>query len=61
VLPSYALVQTCNEKENMKALDIMSVDLIAATRNVRAIEVATRIVLSAINGILLSAEMVGDY
>jgi arabinose-5-phosphate isomerase len=34
----------------MKALDIMSVDLIAATENVSAIEVATRIVLSAING-----------
>ena len=34
----------------MKALDIMSVDIIAATENVSAIEVATRIVLSAING-----------
>ncbi len=34
----------------MKALDLMSVDLIAATENVSAIEVATRIVLSAING-----------
>ena len=34
----------------MKASDIMSVDLIAATENVSAIEVATRIVLSAING-----------
>ena len=34
----------------MKALDIMSVDIIAATENVSAIEVATRIALSAING-----------
>ena len=34
----------------MKALDLMSVDIIAATENVSAIEVATRIVLSAING-----------
>ncbi|MDQ4100983.1 MAG: CBS domain-containing protein, partial [Thermoproteota archaeon] len=43
-------MQTCNEEENMIALDLMSVDLIAATENVSAIEVATRIVLSAING-----------
>lgn len=34
----------------MKALDLMSVDIIAATENVSAIEIATRIVLSAING-----------
>jgi CBS domain-containing protein len=34
----------------MKASDLMSVDLIAATENVSAIEVATRIVLGAING-----------
>ncbi len=34
----------------MKALDLMSVDIIAATENVTAIEVATRIVLGAING-----------
>jgi CBS domain-containing protein len=34
----------------MKALDLMSVDIIAATENVSAIEVATRIVLGAING-----------
>ena len=34
----------------MKALDLMSVDIIAASENVSAIEVATRIVLSAING-----------
>ena len=34
----------------MKAVDLMSVDIIAATENVSAIEVATRIVLSAING-----------
>ena len=34
----------------MKALDFMSVDIIAATEIVSAIEVATRIVLSAING-----------
>ncbi len=37
-------------KKNMKALDLMSVDIVAATENVSAIEVATRIVLSAING-----------
>ena len=34
----------------MKALDLMSVDIIAVTENVSAIEVATRIVLGAING-----------
>ncbi|MFL6371977.1 MAG: CBS domain-containing protein [Nitrososphaera sp.] len=34
----------------MKASDLMSVDIIAATENVTAIEVATRIVLGAING-----------
>jgi CBS domain-containing protein len=34
----------------MKASDLMSVDVIAATENVSAIEVATRIVLGAING-----------
>ena len=34
----------------MKAVDLMSVDIIAATENVSAIEVATRIVLSTING-----------
>jgi arabinose-5-phosphate isomerase len=34
----------------MKASDLMSVDIIAATENVSAIEVATRIVLGAING-----------
>jgi CBS domain-containing protein len=34
----------------LKALDLMSVDIIAATENVTAIEVATRIVLGAING-----------
>ncbi len=44
------MLQTCNEEGKMKALDIMSVDIIAATENVSAIEVATRIVLSAING-----------
>lgn len=51
LLSSYAMLQTSNEEEgNMKALDIMSVDIIAATENVSVIEVATRIVLSAING-----------
>jgi CBS domain-containing protein len=50
LLPSYALLQTCIEEGNMKAVDLMSVDIIAATENVSAIEVATRIVLSAING-----------
>lgn len=34
----------------MKAVDLMSVDIIAATENVSAIEIATRIVLGAING-----------
>jgi CBS domain-containing protein len=34
----------------MKALDLMSVDIIAATENVSAIEVATRIVLGSVNG-----------
>ncbi|MFL6493926.1 MAG: CBS domain-containing protein [Nitrososphaera sp.] len=34
----------------MRASDLMSVDIIAATENVTAIEVATRIVLGAING-----------
>ncbi|WP_187147602.1 CBS domain-containing protein [Candidatus Nitrososphaera gargensis] len=34
----------------MKASDVMSVDIIAATENISAIEVATRIVLGAING-----------
>ena len=34
----------------MKASDLMSVDIIAATENVTAIELATRIVLGAING-----------
>jgi predicted transcriptional regulator len=34
----------------MKASDVMSVDVIAATENVTAMEVATRIVLGAING-----------
>ena len=34
----------------MKALDLMSVDIIAAIENVSVIEVATRIVLSAVNG-----------
>jgi CBS domain-containing protein len=34
----------------MKASDLMSVDIIAATENVSAIEVATRMVLGAING-----------
>jgi CBS domain-containing protein len=34
----------------MKASDLMSVDIIAATENVSAIELATRIVLGTING-----------
>lgn len=34
----------------MKASDLMSVDIIAASENVSAIEVATRMVLGAING-----------
>jgi CBS domain-containing protein len=38
------------DEEHMKASDLMSVDIIAATENVSAIEVATRIVLGAING-----------
>jgi CBS domain-containing protein len=38
------------DEGHMKALDLMSVDIIAATENVSAIEVATRIVLGAING-----------
>jgi CBS domain-containing protein len=36
--------------KELKASDIMSVDIIAATENVTVIEVATRIVLGAING-----------
>ncbi len=39
-----------DEAKNMKASDVMSVDIIAATENISAIEVATRIVLGAING-----------
>ena len=35
---------------HMKAVDVMSVDIIAGTENASAIEVATRIVLGAING-----------
>jgi CBS domain-containing protein len=42
--------QVLDEAKNMKASDIMSVDIIAGTENVSAIEVATRIVLGAING-----------
>jgi CBS domain-containing protein len=38
------------DEGHMKASDLMSVDIIAATENVSAIEVATRIVLGAING-----------
>jgi CBS domain-containing protein len=38
------------DEGRMKASDLMSVDIIAATENVSAIEVATRIVLGAING-----------
>src|SRR5919107_2721996 len=38
------------DEEYMKALDLMSVDIVAATENVSAIEVATRIVLGSING-----------
>jgi hypothetical protein len=34
----------------MKASDLMSADLMAVTENVSIIEVATRIVLGAING-----------
>lgn len=40
-----------DEAKNMKASDVMSVDIVAATENISAIEVATRIVLGAINGI----------
>jgi CBS domain-containing protein len=49
----YVLMHCCKhvlDEEVMKALDLMSVDIIAATEIVSAIEVATRIVLSAING-----------
>jgi CBS domain-containing protein len=38
------------DERDMKASDLMSVDIIAATENVSAIEIATRIVLGAING-----------
>jgi CBS domain-containing protein len=38
------------DEVHMKASDLMSVEIIAATENVSAIEVATRIVLGAING-----------
>jgi CBS domain-containing protein len=38
------------DEEYMKALDLMSVDIVAAAENVSAIEVATRIVLGSING-----------
>jgi CBS domain-containing protein len=49
----YLLMHCCKHELDegyMKALDLMSVDIIAATENVSAIEVATRIVLGAING-----------
>jgi CBS domain-containing protein len=49
----YLLMHCCKHELDegyMKALDLMSVDVIAATENVSAIEVATRIVLGAING-----------
>jgi CBS domain-containing protein len=49
----YLLMHCCKhglDEGYMKALDLMSVDIIAATENVSAIEVATRIVLGAING-----------
>jgi arabinose-5-phosphate isomerase len=51
LLPSYALLYPSLDEGYMKASDLMSVDIIAATENVSAIEVATRIVLGAINGI----------
>ncbi|HWS19117.1 MAG TPA: CBS domain-containing protein [Nitrososphaera sp.] len=38
------------DEGHMKASDLMSVDIIAATENVSAIELATRIVLGTING-----------
>ncbi len=38
------------DEGHMKASDLMSVDIIAATENVTPIEVATRIVLGGING-----------
>jgi CBS domain-containing protein len=50
LLPSYALLYPSLDEGYMKASDLMSVDIIAATENVSAIEVATRIVLGAING-----------
>jgi CBS domain-containing protein len=43
-------LQNVLDEGYLKALDLMSVDIIAATENVSAIEVATRIVLGAING-----------
>jgi CBS domain-containing protein len=52
-LSCYLLICCCKhvlDEGYMKALDLMSVDIIAATENVSAIEVATRIVLGAING-----------
>lgn len=49
----YLLMHCCKhvlDEGLMKASDLMSIDIIAATENVSAIEVATRIVLGAING-----------
>lgn len=49
----YLLMHCCKhvlDEGHMKASDLMSIDIIAATENVSAIEVATRIVLGAING-----------
>jgi hypothetical protein len=43
LLPSYPLLQTCIGIINLKDSDVMSIDIIAATENVSAIEVATRI------------------
>ena len=42
-----------DEAENMRASDVMSVDIIAATEDISAREVATRIVLDAINGMTI--------
>jgi CBS domain-containing protein len=54
LLLCYLLMYCCKKhvlgQENMKASDLMSVDMIAATESVSAIEVAIRIVLGAING-----------
>lgn len=49
----YLLMHCCKhllDEGHMKASDLMSVDIIAATENVSAIELATRIVLGTING-----------